>query len=232
VADVELGLWLRSEEHPRMWVLNELHVVGPRPELTGEQLRAELDRELAGGAHRRAVVEDDLTGQRLFEDFHGRDGWRANAVVVMALLGDLPEPVPGVAREVAEEEFRAADAALTAQAGEIPPHDRPVVLAGHRRLREATGARMFLGADNGTDACRTTLFTDGQTGQAEAVETLPAHRGRGLAAATVALAARSAREAGCDFVFIVSDALEGPLPLYASLGFVVIGRYWTFTRPA
>ena len=232
VADVELGQWLRSDEHPRMWVLNELHVIGPHPGLTGEQLRAELDRELGEGPsrHRRAVVEDDLTGQRLAGDFLGAKGWGVGPTAVMALLRDLPETPAGVAREAGEAEFRALDVAITA-AGDTPPDDHEVVVSGHARLREATGARRFIGRRDGVDACRTTLFTDGATGQPEAVETLPEHRGHGLAAATVALAASSAVESGHDLVFLVCDMTDGPLQLYASLGFVVIGRYWTFTRP-
>ena len=217
-----------------MWVLNELRVTGPRPDLTGEELRAELDRELGdGGGHRRAVVEDEKAGRRVYEDFKCREGWRAGPVAIMALLGDPPpEPPPGIAREVGEEEFRVVDAALTAADDAIPAEDRDVVVAGTAQLRAATGARMFVGARNGVDASRTTLFTDGHTGQPEIVDTLAEHRGHGLAAATVALATRSAVDAGCDFVFILCDAISGPVPLYASLGFVVIGRYWVFTRPA
>jgi GNAT superfamily N-acetyltransferase len=232
VEDVELGQWLRSDEHPRMWVLNELHVIGPHPELTGEQLLAELDRELGDvpGRHRRAVVEDDLTGQRLAGDLRGARGWNVGPVGVMVLLGNLPEPAPDVAREASEEDFRALDVAITA-AGDTPPDDHEVVVAGHARLREATGARRFIGRRDGVDACRTTLFTDGTTGQPEAVETLPDHRGHGLAAATVTQAGRAALDSGCDFVFLVCDLNDGPVQLYASLGFVVIGRYWTFTRP-
>src|SRR4051795_725311 len=83
VVETDLGEWHRSDAHPRMWVLNELHVIGPQPQLTAERLRAELDRELPQGGHRRAVVEDDLTGQRLVGEFAEVGGWRIGAMLVM-----------------------------------------------------------------------------------------------------------------------------------------------------
>ncbi len=66
----------------------------------------------------------------------------------------------------------------------------------------------------------------------ELVNTLAEHRGHGLAAATVSLAAREALAAGCDMVFIVCAAADGPVALYARLGFRAAGRFWSFTRPA
>ena len=76
-----------------------------------------------------------------------------------------------------------------------------------------------------------TLYGDGRTAQPEDVHTLPEHRGHGLSSATVSFAAREARAAGADLVFLVCDAAHGPYPLYAGLGFRAVGRYWAFTRP-
>jgi GNAT superfamily N-acetyltransferase len=226
-----LGEWHRSDEHPQMWILNQLHVVGPQPDLTADALTAELDRGLADARHRRAVVADDETGRRLAEDFARRDGWVGTALMVM-LLDAEPPATEGIAREVDEPTLRALEEQITAENPDVPERDRPVVLAGHAHLRNTVaGTRRFVGARDGTDACMTTLYCDGHTGQPEDVGTLSAHRGHGLAAATVGLATREAVAAGCDLVFILCDAASGPFGLYAGLGYRATGRFWTFTRP-
>jgi hypothetical protein len=40
-----------------------------------------------------------------------------------------------------------------------------------------------------------------------------------------------AQRAGCDFVFLVSDAEDGPQELYRRLGFDDVGRYVKFFHP-
>lgn len=232
-ADSPLGRWHRSARHPRMWVLNELWVSGRRPQLTATELLAELDRGLADSPHRRATVEDDATGRRLADELAGDERWRAMALLVMVLDREPPEPAAGVAREVGEEAFAPLSARIVGADRQLPAADRPAVIAGDAHIRTAVpGTRRFVGARDGVDACVTTLYTDGSTGQPEDVGTLAAHRGHGLAAATVSLAAREALAAGCELVFIVCDARSGPVGLYAGLGFRALGRYWTFTRPA
>lgn len=150
----------------------------------------------------------------------------------MALAGDPPAPTEGLAREADEEELAALDARVVEADAELPEEHRAAVLAGQAHLRAANpGTRRFVGLHDGEPVATTTLFTEGGTAQPEDVSTLPAHRGHGIAGATVALAAREARATGCDLVFLVCDAAGGPVALYASLGFVPVGRSWTFTRP-
>jgi GNAT superfamily N-acetyltransferase len=213
-----------------MWALNQLYVEGPRPELTAGALAAELDRGLAGARHRRAIVTDDATGRRVAEGMRAA-GYGVGPLAVMLLDREPDEPLPGVAREVDEATIRALEARIVEQ--EIPAEDRAVVLEGHAHMRAAiAGTRLFAGADGGEDVCRVHLFTDGATAQPEDVATLSAHQGKGIAAATVSLAAREAVAAGCDLVFILCNAATGPVALYADLGFRVSGRFWTFNRPA
>lgn len=231
--EVPFGVWGRSAGHPNMWVLNQLHVIGPQPQLTAEALMAELDRGLGDVGHRRAVVYDDATGRRLAEGIRKADGYMAVPTMVMVLDGEPPEPPPGVAREAGGAAMRALDELVVASEDDIPVADKAAVAKGHAHLRASIpGTRGFIGARHGVDACQVTLYSDGRTAQPEDVNTLPEHRGHGLSSATVSLAARKATTAGADLVFIVCDAAEGPYPLYASLGFRAAGRYWAFTRPA
>lgn len=230
--EAPLGVWARCSTHPKMWMLNQLHVVGPQPDLTAEAFLAELDRGLADVGHRRAQVSDDVTGRRLAEDVRKLEGYNVMPLLVMLLDREPPEPPPGFAREVDAATMRALDEQIVAADAGIPAHDKPVVVEGHEHLRDQIpGTRSFVGSRDGVDACAVTLYCDGRTGQPEDVNTLAEHRGHGLAAATVSLAARAATASGADLVFIVCDAAEGPFPLYASLGFRAAGRYWSFTKP-
>jgi GNAT superfamily N-acetyltransferase len=226
-----LGLWTRCAEHPQLWMLNQLHVVGPHPGLTAKGLIAELDAGLSDARHRRVTVADDATGRGLVDDFRAA-GWQVSPTLVMLLDREPPAPPPGVAREVDEPTMRALEELIVRDDPAFPAHDEPVVLAGHIHMRAAIpGTRTFAGAHDGVDACQTTLYAVGRTGQPESVGTLSAHEGHGLASATVALATREALAAGCDLVFILCHADTGPVPLYARVGFRAAGRFWAFTRP-
>lgn len=215
--------------------MNQLYVEGRRPDLTAETVVAELDRGLADARHRRAIVTDDATGRRVAEGMRAA-GYGVGPLAVMLLDREPPEPAPGVAHEIDEAAMRALETRIVEDDPQIPEHDRAVVVEGHAHMRAASDGRVrvrrFAGTDGGQDVCRTFLYTDGATGQPEDVETLRAHRGKGIAAATVSLAAREALAAGCDLVFILCHAATGPVSLYADLGFRVSGRFWTFNRQA
>jgi hypothetical protein len=162
-----------------------------------------------------------------------RAGYNAVPLMVMLLDREAPEPAPGLAHEIDEPAMRALEERLVAANTDIPEADRPVVVEGHAHIRAAVpGTRMFAGRAGGEDVCQTTLFCHDGVGQPEDVETLAAHRGRGLAGATVALATREAVAAGADLVFILCSADTGPFPLYAAIGYRAAGRAWTFTRQA
>lgn len=225
-----LGLWMRNPAHPHMWAMNQLYVEGRRPGLTPADLAAELDRGLADARHRRAVVTDDATGIALADGMRAA-GYRATPLMVMLLDAEPPAPPRGMAHEIDEAAMRALEQRLVLDSTQIPEHDRPVVLEGHAHIRATVpGTRAFAGVRDGRDVCQTTLFAHDGVGQPEDVETATAHRGHGIAAATVSLAAREALAAGCDLVFILCSAESGPFALYAGLGFRAAGRFWTFNR--
>ena len=60
--------------------------------------------------------------------------------------------------------------------------------------------------------------------QIEDVLSLPAHRGRGHASTVVRHAVATARDRGCDAVWLGADANDWPQPLYRKLGFDDAGR--------
>jgi len=221
--------------------MNQLYVEGRRPDLTADALVAELDRGLSDARHRRAVVTDDATGRTVAEGMRAA-GYGVGPLAVMLLDREpgpmasghgCPQPPRRVAREIDEQAMRALETRIVESDPQVPEQDRPVIIEGHAHMRVTIpGTRCFAGVDEGVDVCRTFLYTDGSTGQPDDVETLAAHRGKGIAAATVSLAAREALAAGCDLVFIVCNAATGPVGLYADLGFRASGRFWTFNRQA
>jgi GNAT superfamily N-acetyltransferase len=227
-----LGVALRSDRHGILWILNQLWVDGPHPELTAPDLIAELDRLYPHASHRRTFVTDDATGARHADGMRDA-GLMPARYVTMVLDREPPEPPPGVAREVDDATLRATEVAiLTADDGKQP--SMAEAIAGARAALRASrpGTRCFAGARNGVDACHVTLYSDGATAQIEDVGTLVAHRGHGLAGATVALAAREALRAGHDLVWLLCDVDDGPIPLYERTGFRIAGPGgWSFTRP-
>ena len=60
--------------------------------------------------------------------------------------------------------------------------------------------------------------------------TVQARRRRGYARAAVAAAADAAADAGCEHVFMVTDAADWPQHLYGSLGFDEIGATYEFLK--
>jgi GNAT superfamily N-acetyltransferase len=224
-----LGLAVHSAGNPHMWVLNQLWVVGPQPELDDRALRDELDRLFPHSTHRRAVCSDDATGARLAGGMRAV-GFAVERLVVMPLAHEPAAPPPGVAREVDRETWRAVELACARDDPSHGPGLPEELLRGYEAFRRRPGTRMFVGAHDGVDACVTTLYGDGAVAQPENVTTLRAHRGHGLASATVALAAREALAAGHELVFICAEEGSGAQRVYERLGFRPAGRCWAFTR--
>jgi GNAT superfamily N-acetyltransferase len=87
-------------------------------------------------------------------------------------------------------------------------------------IAAATDVRSFAVLVDGTIAARCQLYGTGAAMQVENVYTDPAYRLRGLAAALVAHAAREARLAGAEIVFLRTDAGGPAQRLYRRLGFL------------
>ncbi len=238
-----LGTVQRTEHHP----LGEAFFQPRRPrvhdanlltvdvdaDLDAETLIAALDELYAGGPHRKALVTRDDVGQRLAKPFSQR-GWTVGRHVYMVLRHPRDRaPLPGLARETDEATLRPLQDATTRE--EPFGRDEEVVqqLGEHARAWcvAVPSVRYFVGADDGVDAAVTTLYCDGTIAQLEDVATLAAHRGRGLARATVSLAVDAALAAGHELVFLVADDEGWPKALYTKLGFDPVGTVWPLVRP-
>jgi ribosomal protein S18 acetylase RimI-like enzyme len=90
--------------------------------------------------------------------------------------------------------------------------------------------RYFAAFADGDVASYCELYTDGRTGQIEAVATLEAYRNRGLASAVVLRALEESRAAGDTLTFLLADEDDWPKELYRRLGFDQSGRLYRFLR--
>ena len=150
-------------------------------------------------------------------------GWRVSRHVLMALLEPPPAPDPPV------EEVPVADVwPLREEWLRTEPWGTEeavaAMLAWERGRAELTGARAFCARDGGRVVAMCLLLATDHADEVERVYTTPSHRGRGLARAVVA---HAAREAGDQLTFLFTDAHGAAQHLYARLGF---RRQWVVYR--
>jgi GNAT superfamily N-acetyltransferase len=212
-----------------VWVLNELVV---DTDTDARRLIAALDDLYAHMAHRRAFIERADVGDRLAAAMRTA-GWLAEHDVFSVLRRERDRPAtPGLAREVDAPTIRAVEKQTIA---EHSPRDAAVadqLLAARGVFGRVGGARYFVAAADGVDACHATLYSDGVIAQVEDVGTITAFRGRGLARAVCSAAIDAAVAAAHELIFIVADDDDWPKELYAKLGFDPVGKTWSFTRPS
>ncbi len=232
IVPFRFGRALFNDAFPSVWDLNVLRV--DRPEgASVEALTAEAER-LYGAArqrHRRIAVGDDEAGARLEPGFRGL-GWEVERFVFMAWHGPGDR---GADTTIVEEVDAAAQRPLRERVAAAEPwadseETVRMVLDSNHLVAVAAGARHFAVREEGEVVSATDLYSDGRTAQVEDVVTSPEHRGRGYASATVLRAVEEALAGGHDFVFLIADDRDWPKELYARLGFVKIGRKWTFLR--
>jgi GNAT superfamily N-acetyltransferase len=227
------GVALFDARRPRFWTLNSLHVDAPLdPAVRAQDVIGELDRLYPDHHHRAMMVCDDAAGARLAPGLRER-GWQADHIVYMALEGERDRPpVAGLAREASEQELRAVERAVLV---EDRGHGAAVieeVLDGRAAVRAATPVtRRFVGALGGRDGATATLFSDGEVALVEDVATVTPLRGHGLARAAVSAAIDAAVAGGHELIIIGADDDDWPKQLYGRLGFVDLGRVWSFVRP-
>lgn len=217
----------------RVYDLNALRVEDPAPGVTADALAAEADElHLASGhEHRRVVVPERSLGERLAPGFRAL-GWEVRRFLFM---GGLREPDdPTVRMDVRElDEATHWEAKRWFMAGAPEAFDDLVIrqLLEKDRLKEdlVDFRRYGIEADGKVvSVCE--LYSDGATGQVEDVSTMEPYRRRGYARATVLTAVAAAREAGCDFVFLVADEDDWPKQLYSKLGFDPLGIVYDFLK--
>ncbi len=221
------------ESLPRVWSRNYLVAEENLGQASAELIALEADRILGGAGlrHRRIEVHDGEVGARLEAGFRGL-GWGSQCDLVM------------VARR---EPDRRADAFVVEEASieELEPiwvngirrepfgQDDEVVrqLVDNKRVvMEAIETRFFAARLDGALVSYCDLYSDGHTGQIEAVMTLEPYRNRGLARATVSHALEASREAGDDLTFLLAHQDDWPQELYRKLGFDEVGFIYDFVR--
>lgn len=233
---VEPFAWGRAvfnDTFHRVYDLNALRVESPEEGLTADSLAAEADRlhVAAGHEHRRVVVPDHPRGERLAPGFRAL-GWEVRRFLFM---GQLREPDDSTVRAAVRELDEAThwEAKRWFMAGAPEAFDDLVIrqlLEKDRLKEEIVDFRRYGVEDDGKVVSVCELYSDGSTGQVEDVSTQEPYRGRGYARATVLTAIAAAREAGCDFVFLVADQDDWPKALYAKLGFDPLGVVYDFLK--
>jgi ribosomal protein S18 acetylase RimI-like enzyme len=229
VREWSLGTALVTPELPRVWDASYFRVERAG-EADGGRAGAEaVDVSRAAGlAHCAIVVADDDTAARLRRGF-GEAGFEEVRFVLMALRDVPPAPRPAVGeasfaavapsrRRVTLELF-PGDEALADQLGELD-----------RRLEATVGGRWFAIRDGDEVVSRAWLLWRDGVGQVEDVATAAGHRGRGLARAVVAAAARASSEMGNELTFVIADDGETTPELYRKTGFEPIGFKRRFVK--
>lgn len=237
IEPCEFGTAFLNDAFPLKWDSNFLWVRSPLESLTAVALALDADQVFgtAGLVHRKVVVDDVEQGSRLAPGFESL-GYEAERLVRMVHRRD-PDRWPdrwndeaaaeidlGTFRPFLIEAFREADEGRYADHAEMLADFRHVLV-------ERGGARFFVGRTDGEIAAGCELYELGDVAQIEDVYTLERFRGRGLARAVVLVAARAARVAGCEVVFLNADDGDWPKLLYEKLGFDEIGRFWSFVKP-
>jgi ribosomal protein S18 acetylase RimI-like enzyme len=222
------------ERLPRVWSRNYLVAENNLEAASPRLLASEADRILGGAGlrHRRVEIPDDETGARLEAGFRAL-GWGAECDLVMVAAGHEPDRRPDLehTEEVGFQELES----IWAEGIRSEPfgQDEEVVRQLIENKRVVTGAidtRFFAARVDGAIASYCDLYSDGRTGQIEAVMTLERYRNQGLARATVLRALAASREAGNDVTFLLAMRDDWPHELYRKLGFDVVGRMWSFLR--
>lgn len=227
----DFGRAILHDSLPRVWSLNYFLAEWRLEQATAGELAAEVDRLLgeAGLKHRKLELFDGDAGARLEPGFRSL-GWHAERDLVMThrRSPDRAAEVSGVDEVDAAE---LAPAWAEGMRAEPFGSDEETVrqLVQHKHVFEAAGARFFAVRVGGRIASYCDLYSDGQTGQIEAVMTLEPYRNRGLARAVVAKALGESRAAGNDLTFLLAHHADWPRDLYVRLGFEAVGSIYEFS---
>jgi GNAT superfamily N-acetyltransferase len=225
---VEVGTALLTPTLPLVWALNALRVEDP--ELGAERAEQAAERAQTTLGHRKLIVHDERAGAELAPRMAAR-GWNVTRLAVLVRTGEPDRPAePGRAAEPPDEVGAATFAAFRREQPFGWQEEAIRQLAEmDARYTRALAARSFVApAERPASACR--LYSLDGVAQVDEVGTLEAHRGRGLARATVLAARDAAAAGGHDVTFLLTDAADWPQRLYRRLGFEEIGSVYEFLK--
>jgi GNAT superfamily N-acetyltransferase len=227
------GAALLSPTLPALWDANYLRL-DRAGALDAADLAAAAERVLgAGGARHRAVVVPDGPSAEPLRAGFGALGWDCDRLLFMVLRG-TPRQRPGA--PAVEEVERAEVGELQRElfmAEAEPMGGAEIareVLAREERIMPGSRIRRFGVRASGQLASSCALVERDGIVEVDAVNTLPAHRGRGLGRATVVEAVRAARAGSPDIVFLGAYRDDWPHQWYRRLGFEPVGMLMRFRR--
>jgi GNAT superfamily N-acetyltransferase len=230
-GDVAAGWFVRTDDLPLVWTLNQLCVTQPAET---DEILAQADACQRHLTYRHVVVRHDPSGEVASPWF--RDArWRVEREVLMAIDDVATTIGPGrpvdTSRvvELTEDEALELMGAWLGEERVTTASGLAQVLEYNRREGHLWRERRFgVRDDDGTPLSITKLRVAGSYGWVEDVYALPRARGKGHGLALVTHAVRSALDTGCSLVAIVADANDWPQHLYARVGFRPVGSGWTF----
>ncbi len=187
-----------------------------------------LDALQDGLDHRRAYVQDDATGQRLWDELQPH-GWGGGAEVVMVLPASQAVAASRAVRASADR-LRAIERRTNAELGLSAAVGTQLLTVRARALRRVGGSGFVARSARGADVAHATVYGTGAIVQIDDVATLVGHRGQGHAKAVVAACVADARARGAEVIFLTADADDWPQHLYAGMGFVPVARTWVLQR--
>ena len=229
----EHGAALLSPTLSVLWDANYLRL-DRAADLGAGALAAEAERVLgAGGArHRAVVVPHGATAEPLRAGFAAL-GWDCDRLLFMVLRG-TPRHRPGAPAVDQVERAEVGELQRDLFMTEAEPMGgadvaRAVMLREERIMRGSSIRRFGVRAGDRLAASCAIVERDGIV-EVDAVNTLPAHRGRGLGRAAVVEAVRAARDAHPDVVFLGAYRDDWPHRWYQRLGFEPVGMLMRFRR--
>jgi ribosomal protein S18 acetylase RimI-like enzyme len=226
----EWGTAFFNHDLPLVFDVNYLSVVDAVAVSVGQLVDAaeRLHGEAEHG-HRKIEIVDESEGERLRHEFEAL-GWETERHLLMARLRAADRQADtSLVREVDEQDLQPVrERGIRSEPWGGEDEVVRQILASYLLLDGATRVKRFAAFVDGHIASYCDLYSDGRTGQIEAVGTLPEYRNQGLARAVVTKAGEEARAAGCDLVFLTADPDDWPKLLYRKLGFDEIGYEYRF----
>jgi ribosomal protein S18 acetylase RimI-like enzyme len=222
------GKALLTPSLPLVWQLNAVRVEDPAA--APQAVIADAEEVLSDAGHRKVVAHDPELGAMLAPAL-AADGWNVYRLLVMTR--DRPSERSVTQGAGAEVDRETGAATLAAFRREQPFGWQETAVqqlaAMDERYGRATRARDFA-APPADPACACRLYTADGLAQVDEVGTLEKRRNQGHASAAVLAAAETAAAAGCDPVFLLTDAGDWPQRWYRRLGFSPAGSIYEFLK--
>lgn len=225
VEPVTGGVAIRTQAYPASRMHNRVLVDSPH--LTDvDTLAADVDRTVTGHGLPASVLLWGTDARGLASGLAAA-GWEVHAYDVLA--GPSGKDPSGVAARVAEvglddvRAFRLAN--WTAALPEAAPEERAQLVDRATLDAQVVATHHLAVIEDGAVVASASCKRDGATAWIDALETAPAHRGRGHGTALLARAREIAAGHGCDLVALRADVADWPRDWFLRNGFEPIGTH-------